>query len=258
MTDDELRNLARADRRAALNAIDSGGDLEIVRTRIATGDGGTEVLDHGAGPRPRSMLWYGAAVAAVVGMLLAGIVTFSQDDSAVLRTVTPEKIPTTVPSPTVPLSTVVNQTVPETTVPETVAPDTTTVEVVVPQSTPVAIWSGRVERDISGSAWTLAASGLNDFIATAGPAWAADPLAFGHEIAPPGDEDGRVEVAWDGADGALTITSSNLADDSAFASRWTILLQLNSDGLYRFVSGTSTQQCQPGRGHQDFRPEPCL
>jgi hypothetical protein len=37
----------------------------------------------------------------------------------------------------------------------------------------------------------------------------------------------------------------------------TIVLELAADGLYRFVSSSSAQQCQPGRGHQDFRQEPC-
>jgi len=121
-----------------------------------------------------------------------------------------------------------------------------------------AAWPGRVEAEISDSEWMLTAPGLNDFIADVHPDWASDPLAFGREIARPLDEGEQLDVIWDTDGGVLTITMSDFRDDSVFAHQWTILLELNSDGLYRFVSGTWTNECQPGRGHQDLRPQSCI
>ena len=44
-----------------------------------------------------------------------------------------------------------------------------------------------------------------------------------------------------------------------FATSVTYELALgDDDGLFQFMSGTWTQACQPGRGHQDFTPELCI
>lgn len=120
--------------------------------------------------------------------------------------------------------------------------------------------------------WQVTADGLNEFIDSEQPQWAADPFVFGAMLVQswypneqtlvevpdpsldPFDPDG-VDV---GSTGDIVITTSGFLDDSVAASQWTITVEVADDGLLRFVSGTSAQRCQPGRGHQDFRPELCI
>lgn len=56
----------------------------------------------------------------------------------------------------------------------------------------------------------------------------------------------------------VVVILSNFADDSTEASRYEFTFEPGPDGLVRFASGTRTNRCQPGRGHQDFSVEPCL
>jgi hypothetical protein len=54
----------------------------------------------------------------------------------------------------------------------------------------------------------------------------------------------------------VTIVFTELLDDAVNAERWVLQLAPSDDG-YRLVSATRTQRCQPGRGHEEFGPEPC-
>lgn len=55
----------------------------------------------------------------------------------------------------------------------------------------------------------------------------------------------------------VTVTLDGLLDDSVRAERWTLTFVSEGD-VYRLTEAVWTQRCQPGRGHQDFGPEPCV
>jgi hypothetical protein len=55
----------------------------------------------------------------------------------------------------------------------------------------------------------------------------------------------------------VTVTLDGLLDDSVRAERWTLTFEPDGE-IYRLTEATWAQRCQPGRGHQDFGPEPCV
>ncbi len=117
-------------------------------------------------------------------------------------------------------------------------------------------WPGRAEVDPRTG--TITVPGLNDYITEIQPAWAADPSLFGLAIAESVRSDAQAWIEFDETTGVVSITYSGLLDDSIAATRQLVQTERADDGLLRFVSGTSAQQCQPGRGHQDFSTEPCI
>jgi hypothetical protein len=54
----------------------------------------------------------------------------------------------------------------------------------------------------------------------------------------------------------VVVTFEGLFDDSVRAERWTLQLQPHGDA-FGLESGVRTFRCHPGRGHEDFAPEPC-
>jgi hypothetical protein len=119
-------------------------------------------------------------------------------------------------------------------------------------------WPGRTSFDTSGDEWTMTAPGLNDHITAAQPEWAADPLLLARQLVPELGPAELFSATWEPLTGVLTLTVSNFLDDSVLAGQTTVQLEAGDDGLLRFVSATYAQQCQPGRGQQDFRPELCV
>lgn len=55
----------------------------------------------------------------------------------------------------------------------------------------------------------------------------------------------------------VVVTLDGLLDDSVRAERWTLAFEPDGD-VYRLTEAQWAQRCQPERGHQDFRPEPCV
>jgi hypothetical protein len=55
----------------------------------------------------------------------------------------------------------------------------------------------------------------------------------------------------------VIVTLDGLLDDSIRAERWTLTFVSEGD-TYRLTEAAWAQRCQPGRGHQNFSPEPCL
>ena len=55
----------------------------------------------------------------------------------------------------------------------------------------------------------------------------------------------------------VTVTLDGLFDDSVRAERWTLTFEPEGDA-YRLTAAGWDQRCQPGRGHEDFSPEPCV
>ncbi len=114
--------------------------------------------------------------------------------------------------------------------------------------------SGRAEVDFEAGTVTLP-----DFSALDAP-WLIDPVAFADAVAglPDVNEIRSITAEQQAeSDWLVTVTTSNLFDDSGFAVRWQLVLERGVDGRFAFVSGTWSQACQPGRGHQDFSSELC-
>jgi hypothetical protein len=55
----------------------------------------------------------------------------------------------------------------------------------------------------------------------------------------------------------VTVTLDGLADDSVRAERWRLGFDERGD-VYVLTAALREQRCQPGRGHRDYAPEPCL
>ncbi|HWQ22796.1 MAG TPA: hypothetical protein VNK94_01670 [Gaiellaceae bacterium] len=55
----------------------------------------------------------------------------------------------------------------------------------------------------------------------------------------------------------VVVTLDGLFDDSVRAERWTLAFE-QTDDAYRLTSARRDLRCQPGRGHDDFSPEPCV
>ncbi|MEX1104861.1 MAG: hypothetical protein WEB78_01570 [Ilumatobacteraceae bacterium] len=110
---------------------------------------------------------------------------------------------------------------------------------------------------------TISAPGFNDFIETQTPAAAGTAIdaawmllggdtAESGEAADVQEEPGTDEVT------IVTVTRSNLMDDSIYATRHRFVLKRLPDALFRFIEGEWSQQCQPGRGHAEFSTELCI
>ena len=59
-------------------------------------------------------------------------------------------------------------------------------------------------------------------------------------------------------DADVEVTMTNLGDDSILAERWTFIFEAGEGDSVRLFSALRTQSCNPGRGHADFTPKPCV
>jgi hypothetical protein len=87
------------------------------------------------------------------------------------------------------------------------------------------------------------------------PERAMDHLAVASAFV--GDLDGRLE-SRDLPNDVVEIVHADLPDDSIYAERWELTLEARPDGSWRLGAVEWSQQCQPGRGHQDFSTELCV
>jgi hypothetical protein len=55
----------------------------------------------------------------------------------------------------------------------------------------------------------------------------------------------------------VTIVFTELLDDAVNAERWVLSIEPAGES-FRLVSARRTQRCQPGRGQEEFAPEPCV
>ncbi len=128
-------------------------------------------------------------------------------------------------------------------------------------ATTTPVWDGRIAVDFMSG--TISAPGFNDFIETQTPVTARTAfdtawMLLGGNTTESGE---AVEVQEEsGADEItiVTVTQSNLMDDSVYATRHRLVLKRLPDALFRFIEGQWSQQCQPGRGHAEFSTELCI
>lgn len=124
------------------------------------------------------------------------------------------------------------------------------------------LWKGRVDVDIATG--TVSAEGFNTFVDTRQPVEARTAEGTARMLIGPDDaQETTTDVSEQpGTNGrtTVTITTSNLPDDSIYAVRYQIELEQQTPGdtLFRFIGGEWAQQCQPGRGHQEFTTELCV
>ena len=62
----------------------------------------------------------------------------------------------------------------------------------------------------------------------------------------------RIVVEPDAAGTTVTVTTEHLADDSVTAVRFVLRFEARGDGTIELASGSWSQRCQPGRGHDDY------
>lgn len=133
---------------------------------------------------------------------------------------------------------------------------------------PTLTWRSRIT--VNFDSGRIAAAGFNEHITENAPVTARTPVGavkvllnrsygFAETWVAPSEREVEEIVVVTATDNGATIqvTVSNLLDDSAAAVRYTIELESSEDGLYRFGSGAWATRCQPGRGHQEFLPDPC-
>lgn len=121
-------------------------------------------------------------------------------------------------------------------------------------------WEGQIEVDRDTGEFT--APGFNELVDTESPDWSTTPESavsmLLHLDRWDGEVDVDVTVTGDAAEPTLTVTLSQLGDDSVAQMRYEVTLTRGQDDGYRFVSGRQTHRCQPDRGPQEFGTEPCV
>jgi hypothetical protein len=121
-------------------------------------------------------------------------------------------------------------------------------------------WGGPPDPAADG---TVAVDGFADFQADVDQRWersaemaAAEFLRLDERTA----VRTTIEGAGQGEGGGprtVSVTLDGLLDDSVRAERWTLVFR-SEDGSYVLESAVRTMRCHPGRGHDDFTPEPCV
>jgi hypothetical protein len=72
-------------------------------------------------------------------------------------------------------------------------------------------------------------------------------------------ETASVDVDPEGAANAtVTVTIEGIADDSIAAVRYVLGFEDYGNDAIRLATGSWSQRCQPGRGHEDFTAELCV
>lgn len=117
-------------------------------------------------------------------------------------------------------------------------------------------WPGRTEVDFD--AGTRHAPGLDEFIDANQPGWARSPLSLAFQLSPRVGPNEQFSAVHDEGADTLTTTVTGFLDDSVNGVQTVWPLALGDDGLYRVGVGQYGQRCQPNRGHQDYRSEPCV
>jgi len=110
---------------------------------------------------------------------------------------------------------------------------------------------------------TLPISAFNDFLAGDGQDFARSPIEAVTKFLRLDNTSAAVTTFRATSPGEVrnfsevVVTLDGLLDDSVRATRYTIELQRDADGMWRLRAADWAEQCQPGRGHQDFSSKLC-
>jgi hypothetical protein len=123
-----------------------------------------------------------------------------------------------------------------------------------------ATWTGPPDPAADGS---VAVEAFNDHMAEVDETWegsaamaATEFLRLDERTATRTSISGTAQAEGSGPETAV-VTLDGLLDDSVRAERWTLTFSPEDDA-FRLTEADWSQRCQPGRGHQDFTPEPCV
>jgi len=124
-------------------------------------------------------------------------------------------------------------------------------------TTPTSESTSKLAMEVDFESGEITAQGLNELIDARRPSWANTASGVA-EMLVQVEGGGETEVRADG-DSTVVVTITDLADDSVEAVRYELRFRRGDDDLFRFMDGDWSQQCRPGRGHDDrFLPEPCV
>jgi hypothetical protein len=114
----------------------------------------------------------------------------------------------------------------------------------------------RTEPAPDGSVDTTA---FNAQIESVRPSWAVDPTQAALAFVGPADNWKRDtgSAALERDQWRVTITDSRLPDDSVNGRRYILVFRTTPSTRLELISASVAWRCQPGRGHQDFAPDPC-
>jgi hypothetical protein len=110
---------------------------------------------------------------------------------------------------------------------------------------------------------TLPVSAFNDFLAGDGQEFARSPIEAVTKFLRLDNTSASVTTVRATSPGEVRnfseagVTLEGLLDDSVRAVRYTLELQRDAGGMWHLRAADWAQQCQPGRGHQDFSPKLC-
>jgi hypothetical protein len=110
---------------------------------------------------------------------------------------------------------------------------------------------------------TLPVSAFNEFLAKDGEDFARSPIEAVTKFLRLDNTSASVTTVRATSPGEVRnfsevgVTLEGLLDDSVRAARYTLELQRDAGGMWRLRAADWAQQCQPGRGHQDFSPKLC-
>lgn len=123
-----------------------------------------------------------------------------------------------------------------------------------------AVWEGPPDPAADG---TVAVEGFQEFSADVDEHWegsaamaAAEFLRLDERTAVRTSIEGSASGEGAGPE-AVVVTLDGLLDDSVRAERWTLAFEPDGD-RYRLTEARRDLRCHPGRGHEEFAPEPCV
>ncbi|MEZ5429299.1 MAG: hypothetical protein R2747_23830 [Pyrinomonadaceae bacterium] len=99
--------------------------------------------------------------------------------------------------------------------------------------------------------------------AAAGEKWCTMPTQVAANLAGRFDEalSRKIEMVLQPGEptGLITvlITDDGFADDSVRGEKFKLVIRSDENGFFKVISAGRSQVCWPGRGHQDYSPEPC-
>lgn len=132
----------------------------------------------------------------------------------------------------------------------------------------VGAWASAPEWAASGAMTNVAA--FNDFVADSAPCWRHHPVGAALAIIgidPASDAPTtplQVTRAPSAGSGEVEVTLVDEQEDDSVAAtrhRFTFVDEGvigGDDGVFRLVQGLREVRCQPGRGHEDWGPTPCV
>jgi hypothetical protein len=124
-----------------------------------------------------------------------------------------------------------------------------------------ADWPGPPKANANGS---VEFAGFNEFLAGDGKEFAKSPITAVTEFLALDETSAAVTTLRATSPGEVrnfsevSATLDGLLDDSVRAARYTVEMQRNDANEWRVRAVDWAQQCQQGRGHQEFSPQPCV